>query len=112
MINAISTPEDAAAFRGMTVKAPTSHLRPLENDEFFLYQIIGLDAFTEGGEKVGQVVDLIETGAADVFVLKPAPEGAPILIANIPDNILDISPQDGRIIVRLPDYLDDPARPS
>ena len=42
---------------------------PLEEDEYFLFQLIGLTVNSEDGEHLGEVVEVIETGANNVFVV-------------------------------------------
>ncbi|MGD9711846.1 MAG: ribosome maturation factor RimM [Thermomicrobiales bacterium] len=105
-VGGVATPEEAAAFRGMELRVAAAHLRPLEPDELFLYQVIGLEAETENGESIGRVVDLLETGATDVFVVEPTDGGAPIMLPNIAQYIVRISPESGTMVVRLPVYLD------
>ncbi len=102
----IATREAADAFRGYQIRARTSQLNPLAEEEYFLYQIIGLDAFDEDGARVGRVVDLIETGSADVFVIDPGEGAQQILLANLPEVILSIEPAAGRLTVRLPAYYE------
>ena len=105
-IAGVTNPEDASLFRGMSLRVPARQLRPLEEDEFFLYQIVGLEARTESGQLVGTVVDVIETGASDVLVIEPAEGGQPELLPNLPDVVLDIDPAARRIIVRPLVYRD------
>ncbi|MBX3072133.1 MAG: 16S rRNA processing protein RimM [Thermomicrobiales bacterium] len=102
----VVTREDAAAFRGYELRVRTSQLEPLEEGEFFLYQVIGLTAFDEHGAEVGKVVDLIETGSTDVFAIAPVGGGQQILLANLPDVVLAIEPVHNRIIVRIPAFYE------
>lgn len=107
----INTVEDAQSMRGLTVKIPGTDARQLEDGEYFVYQLIGLVASTPDGEKLGIVVDLIETGAHDVLVI--APEGAPasrspaneLLIPNQESYVQDVDPESGTITVNKPVYL-------
>lgn len=99
------TPEDAALLSGLPVKIAGSDARPLEEGEYFLFQLIGLIALLEDGTRVGTVTDLIETGANDVLVIGERPESSEdMLVPNHPEFVLEINPQEGRIVVRPPVY--------
>jgi 16S rRNA processing protein RimM len=99
-LQGITTPEAAAELRGEIVRIAGADARPLAPGEFFLYQLVGLEAFDEAGAPVGRVVDVIETGANDVLVLPPPAGGADILLPNHPETVLDVRPDEGRMIVR------------
>lgn len=104
-LRGIANPEDAAGVRGQPIRISGRDVLPLEDGEFLLYQLIGLDVFDESGTKIGTTIDLIETGARDVFVIRPETGGAEILLPNIDDAVLEIVPAERRMVVRLLEYL-------
>lgn len=104
-LRGISNPEEGALVRGQAIRISGKDALPLEDGEFLLYQLIGLDAFDEAGNKVGTTVDLIETGARDVFVIRAEGGGADILLPNTEDAVLEIVPAERRMVVRLLEYL-------
>ncbi len=95
----VSTPEQAAALRGLPVRIAGRDARPLAEGEFVLYQLLGLDAYDEAGTRLGRVTDLLETGANDVLVVTPD-EGPDLLFPNIPSVVLEIRPDANRITLR------------
>lgn len=113
VVAGIETPEDAKAMRGTPVRIAGSDAQPLEEGEYFYYQLIGLKASTRQGEELGVVVDIIETGAHDVLVI--APEGSrasrspanELLIPHQETYVHDVDPQAGTIIVSKPVYSDE-----
>lgn len=60
---------------------------------------------TEDGSPVGTVAEIIQTGANDVYVIRPA-EGKDILLPAIPDCVLSVDPAAGRMTVRLQEWDD------
>lgn len=104
-LRGIANPEDAAGVRGQPIRISGRDVLPLEDGEFLLYQLIGLDVFDESGTKIGTTIDLIETGARDVFVIRPETGGSEILLPNIDDAVLEIVPAERRMVVRLLEYL-------
>jgi 16S rRNA processing protein RimM len=103
-LEGVNSPEEGKKLGGLTVRIAGSDARPLEPGEYFLFQLIGLHAVTEEGENVGEVSDLMETGANDVLVIQPATGGEDILIPNHPEYVTSIEPEAGRIVVRIPRY--------
>lgn len=109
----IETPEDARKLGGLPVKIDGTDAKPLEEGEYFLYQLIGLRAITPDGDDIGVVVDLMETGAHDVLMIAPDGSGsAPdrsrdLLIPNHPVYVHEINPSEGVIVVTKPVYPDD-----
>jgi 16S rRNA processing protein RimM len=99
----IGTPEQANALRGEWIRISGKDARPLEENEFFYYQLVGLTAFDEDGNEVGTLNDIIETGTNDVFVIKTT-TGEEMLVPNHPDFVPSIEPDQGRLIVRPPIY--------
>jgi 16S rRNA processing protein RimM len=72
---------------------------PLEEDEYFLFQLIGLAVFDEEGELLGELVQIIETGANNVFVVRGPQEE--ILIPDIAEVVRDIDFEKGQVTIRL-----------
>jgi 16S rRNA processing protein RimM len=109
-LGGVETPEAAKALRGTPVKIAGADARPLEPGEYFYYQLVGLKAVTPEGEALGEVVDIIETGAHDVLVIAPAgsrasrsPAGE-LLIPHHSSYVLDVDPEAGTITVVKPVY--------
>ncbi len=62
--------EQAEALTGSRIAVRESQLPPLEDDEFYWRDMIGLRVATTEGIDLGVVDHLIETGANDVLVVK------------------------------------------
>lgn len=67
----IKSREDAAALAGVRLFAPRSALPPVETeDEFYIADLVGLDARTDQGRVLGRVVAVHDFGAGDIFEIK------------------------------------------
>ncbi len=96
----------AEELRGMLVEVPLEDAVPLEEGEYYHFQLIGVDVETETGEWLGRVADVIATGAADVFVVR-GPRGE-ILLPAIEDVILELDTEEREMTVQLlPGLLED-----
>lgn len=73
---------------------------PLEDGEYYLYQVEGILVVTEEGEELGRLTGLIETGANDVYVVT-APDGRELLLPVIPDVIKNVDVPGGTMTVHL-----------
>jgi len=89
----------AEALRGLDVSIRADEATPLGPGEFYVHQVVGLSVWTAEGERLGRVVEVLETGANDVYVVH-GPSGE-ILIPAIRDVVLEINPAAGRMVVRL-----------
>ena len=91
---------DAAdLLRSHLVQVPESEGIPLEEGEYFLHQLIGLQVQTEEGEHLGSIAEVIETKANNVFVVNN--DGAEILLPDIGEVIRDIDFDSRIVTVRL-----------
>ena len=102
-LEGVSTPEAGKKLGGLKVRIAATDAKPLELDEYFIYQLIGLEAWTENGEVLGRVTDLMETGAHDVLVIS-SPTAPDLLVPNHPSYVLDIAPERNQIVIRPPVY--------
>jgi 16S rRNA processing protein RimM len=91
---------DAAdALRGAWLEVPVSEAIPLAEGEYFLYQLEGLDVVTDAEEYLGKLVQVLETGANNVFRVE-GPRGE-VLLPDIKEVVQDIDFTHGRITVHL-----------
>jgi 16S rRNA processing protein RimM len=72
----------AEALRGQLVQIAREDAMPLEEGQFYEHQIIGLSVVTTEGEPLGQVVQVLVTGANDVYVVQ-GPRGEVLLPARV-----------------------------
>ena len=98
----------AEELRGMLVQIPLEEAVPLEEGEYYHFQLTGIDVETETGEWLGRVADVIATGAHDVYVVH-GPRGE-ILLPAIEDVILELDMQTRKMVVHLlPGMLEESA---
>ena len=76
----------------------------LEEDEYYMADIIGMDVYTEDGEKFGVLEDIMETGANDVYVVSTEAH-TEVLLPAIHDCILDVDTENRKMTVHLMDGL-------
>jgi 16S rRNA processing protein RimM len=89
----------AEKLRGQLVQIPIEEAMPLGEDEYYVYQIVGLDVWTTEGEHLGRVSEVLFTGANDVYVVQG--EKGEILIPAIEDVVLEVDIAGGRLTVEL-----------
>ena len=78
----------------------------LEEDEYFIADMIGMEVLTEDGEIFGTLKDVIETGANDVYIINSKQHGE-VLVPAIKECILDVNVKEGKMLVHLMDGLID-----
>jgi 16S rRNA processing protein RimM len=76
-------------------------LPDLDENEYYEYQLVGLDVLGDNEENLGQVAAIIHTGANDCLVVKGDQE---ILIPMIEDYVLAVDLDKGFISVRVVNY--------
>ncbi len=59
----------AGHLKHLAVLLEEAELKPLESGEFFQHDLVGCEVLTAGGEPLGQVREVMETGANDVLVV-------------------------------------------
>jgi 16S rRNA processing protein RimM len=91
--------EDAGALRGEWLLIPEDEAIPLEEDEYFLYQLIGLSVLSEEGENLGDITKVIETGANNVFEVQGT--RGEILIPDTEEVVREIDLENGRVIIHI-----------
>ena len=93
----------AEKLRGQLVQIPIEEAMPLGEDEYYIYQVVGLDVWTTEGEHLGRVSEVLFTGANDVYVVQG--EKGEILIPAVEDVVLEVDPAGGRLTVELMEGL-------
>jgi 16S rRNA processing protein RimM len=76
----------------------------LEEDEFYEYDLIGLQAFTVEGRPVGQVTGLLRTGGNDLLVIENA-EKREILIPFVDEICKEVDLEAERLTINPPEGL-------
>jgi 16S rRNA processing protein RimM len=96
--------EAAESLRGAWVKIKQSMAIPLAEGSYWVHDIVGLKVVTEEGEDLGEVTEVIRTGANDVYVTPRA------MVPAIRDVVRSIDLKAGRIVVSM--LPEDESRPS
>lgn len=94
------TSRDAAdELRGQEIYIRAADAAPLDADEFFLHDLVGLAAQTEDGQAIGKVREILETGAGEILVI--ARPGQPdALVPIVRDFIAALDIPGGRVVIR------------
>ena len=86
--------DTALAFRGAQLYVRESDLVPLAEGQYYEFQIRGLAVVTEDGRDLGPVIDILHTGANDVYETPTA------LIPAIESVLREVDLEQGRLVIR------------
>ena len=95
----IDTIEQAEEFRNTYLQAKRSDIN-LEKGAYFIVDLIGLEVYTEVGEFLGKIKEVLQPGANDVYVVENE-DKKEILLPVIPDVIKSIDIDSKKVIVKL-----------
>ena len=99
----IDSPETLASYRNWTIEIPEEETRELDEDEFFLHDLEGLEVFDESGRSLGKVVAISE-GVAQLLLTIEGKLGrfeVPFVVALCPT----VDLEERKIVVSLPEGL-------
>ena len=96
---------DIEKYKGCTLKVAEENLSDLEDGEFYYHEIIGLDVY-ENDVLIGQVKEILQPGANDVWVVKRKGK-RDLLLPYIPPVVLNVDVAGNRVDVDVLEGLDD-----
>ncbi|MCM3160478.1 ribosome maturation factor RimM [Metabacillus litoralis] len=94
----MSSIQDVEQFKGSLLKVTESQLSELEEGEFYFHEIIGCKMFTDEGEEIGTIREILATGANDVWVVQRK-VGKDLLVPYIEDIVRDIDIEEKKIVI-------------
>ena len=103
-LHGINSRAKADRLRNLLIMVDIENAVPLEDGEFYLFELIGLEVRTEAGESLGTISEVIETGANDVYVVD-SPRYREVLIPATDETILRTDIAGRVVVVRLPEGL-------
>ena len=71
-LQGINSRNDVEALRGELLEAADNDVLRDDDESFFVHELIGMTVVTAGGEELGAVAEVLQTGANDVYVVKGA----------------------------------------
>lgn len=103
-VKQIADRTQAEDYRGLFVMVDIEHAVPLEDDEIYVYELIGMTVETDTGETLGEIIEVLETGANDVYIVDSVKYGE-ILIPVTDDTLIKTDTDTNRVIMKLPNGL-------
>ncbi len=91
---------DVEKFKQADLLVTRENAVKLEPGEYFIADLIGLQGISDEGEVLGELTDVIQTGANDVYVFTKKDE-ADLLVPKIPDCVKEIDLEKGTVLVHL-----------
>jgi 16S rRNA processing protein RimM len=104
-VKGVETREDAATLTGAEIFAPRSRLPPPSEEEYYYADLVGLEAVTCSGEKLGCVTQVSNYGAGDILEIAPD-GGAETMLLPFTKAVAPIIDFDGgRIVIEQPEEV-------
>lgn len=91
---------DVEKFKGATLKVSEDQLGDLDEGEFYYHEIIGCVVQSDEGQEIGEVKEIISTGANDVWVIGRHGE-KDVLIPYINDVVKEIDIDHKKIVIHV-----------
>jgi 16S rRNA processing protein RimM len=85
---------DRRVVRGAALAVPSSALAPTDEDEYYVFQLVGLEVSEASGDVLGRVTDVAPGIANDVLELDSG-----LLLPMVEECVLSVDLEAGRIVV-------------
>ncbi len=98
-----SSRDDAEGLRSKLVMIDREQITPLEGEQYYLFQLIGLQVVS-AGKAIGIVKEVLQTGANDVYIVE-SPDHGELLLPAHEETIVSIDFDSELITMSLPEGL-------
>jgi len=82
LLDGINDRNTAESLRNKQISIERDKVKPLDTDEYYISDLIGCRVVTADGLEIGTLAEVIETGTADVFVVKST-DGKDVLFPHL-----------------------------
>ncbi len=97
-LQTVDSIDDAEKMRGVTLYIDEENLRELEEDEYMISDLVGLQAFTESGNPLGEVVNVLQYTANDIYVIHSS-DGKEYLVPALKEFVPVIDIENKKMII-------------
>ena len=98
--------EDAMRLTGRFLTVSREQAAPLQQGEYYTFDIIGLTVVDPAGRTLGKVREVLRTGANDVYEVVDA-RGKTLLVPALKAVVREIDVPGGRMVVDMPETVSD-----
>lgn len=67
-LNGFDNINEVEKYKGCLLKVPVDQQIKLDEDEYYVHEIVGCIVMTEGNEEIGEITEVLKPGANDVWV--------------------------------------------
>jgi len=99
LLDGVSTREEAGALTGREVSVLKEDVPEPAEDEYYYFDLIGMDVWTDDNRFLGSIINIIATGSNDVLEIK-GPLGEVLVPATV-ETIQEVSMVKKKVTVRL-----------
>ena len=99
-LKGIDKVEDAEKLRNAFLEVDRENAKKLEEGEYFIADLIGMQVITDKGQELGTLEDIYNRGSSDIYVVKDE-LGKTILLPAIEDVIKEINLEESKITVHI-----------
>lgn len=96
-IEGIDSIEEAEKYKNKYMEIPREYAVPLEEDTYYIADIIGCNVYDTSGKSLGEVYDVIQTKNNDVYWIRKPKE---LLIPVLLEIVTDINIDNRKIIIK------------
>ncbi len=97
------SPEKAKTLNGWFLEVPEEEAVPLPEGSYYWFELVGMEVFSESGEKLGKITEVFETGSNDVYVMKRG--GKEVYIPATKEIVKQVDRKAKRMVIHLMDGL-------
>lgn len=96
-VEGINSIEEAEKYKNKYMEIPREYAIPLEEDTYYIADIIGCSVYDTEGKNLGEVYDVIQTKNNDVYWIRKPKE---LLIPVLLDIVMDIDVENKKIVIK------------
>ena len=102
----VTSMNEAELLRDKNIYIKAEDLPELEDDEFYVADLVGIPVYDLDGNQIGTFKDSLSTGSNDVYIIA-VPGAKDILVPALKEYFKEINLAEKRIVVKLPEWTDE-----
>ena len=102
----VTSMNKAELLRDKNIYIKAEDLPELEEDEFYVADLVGIPVYDLEGNQIGTFKDSLSTGSNDVYIIA-VPGAKDILVPALKEYFKEINLAEKRIVVKLPEWTEE-----